>query len=108
MKINNKALIISTSKLSGFDQMKLDLYFLDEAILNSDSFYPEILLLGRRLGLLRVSSKEIPAHWENLCKRGFIRIVRRPSGGGAVLHSGGITYALTFKKLVMRVLDMKW
>ena len=24
--------------------------------------------------------------------------MRRPSGGGAVLHSGGITYALTFKK----------
>ena len=33
-----------------------------------------------------------------LKEEGLIDIVRRPSGGGAVLHSGGITYALTFKK----------
>ncbi len=42
--------------------------------------------------------KSYPVHWKNLVKKGLINIVRRPSGGGAVLHSGGITYALTFKK----------
>ena len=42
--------------------------------------------------------KAIPSHWEKLLEDGVIKIVRRPSGGGAVLHSGGITYALTFKK----------
>ena len=34
-----------------------------------------------------------------------INIVRRPSGGGAVLHSGGITYALTFKKAHYKILS---
>ena len=33
-----------------------------------------------------------------MCIRDRIKIVRRPTGGGAVLHSKGITYALTFKK----------
>ena len=33
-----------------------------------------------------------------------INIVRRPSGGGC-LHSGGITYALTFKKTYYKVLS---
>ncbi len=42
--------------------------------------------------------KNYPAHWKDLREKGLIRIVRRPSGGGAVLHSGGITYALTFNK----------
>ena len=42
--------------------------------------------------------KEYPQHWQDLKEKGLINIVRRPSGGGAVLHSGGITYALTFKK----------
>ena len=99
MKIDNKALIISTSKLSGFDQMKLDLYFLDETISNSEILFTlRFYFWAGDWISLGYHQKEIPAHWENLCKKGFIRIVRRPSGGGAVLHSGGITYALTFKK----------
>ena len=79
--------------------MALDLNSLDQTISN-----PEIILT------LRVyywtgdwlssgyHQKEIPSHWEKLISNGEIKIVRRPSGGGAVLHSGGITYALTFKK----------
>ena len=42
--------------------------------------------------------KNYPEHWKDLIEQGLINIVRRPSGGGAVLHSGGITYALTFNK----------
>ena len=42
--------------------------------------------------------KSFPSHWLDLKNEGKIKIIRRPSGGGAVLHSGGITYALTFKK----------
>ncbi len=42
--------------------------------------------------------KTYPEHWKDLKEKGLINIVRRPSGGGAVLHSGGITYALTFNK----------
>ena len=99
MSKDNHALIISTLKLSGIEQMALDLYFLEETIAKIEinftlRFYHwegDWLSLGYH-------QKVIPSHWEKLSKEGTLKIVRRPSGGGAVLHSGGITYALTFKK----------
>jgi len=97
--IENQALIFSTNKLPGFDQMALDLNSLDKTISN-----PEIIFTLRFYYWngdwisIGHHQKEIPLHWENLISNGEINIVRRPSGGGAVLHSGGITYALTFKK----------
>jgi len=102
--IGNQALIFSTNKLSGFDQMALDLNSLDETISN-----PEIILTlrfyywaGDWLSI-GYHQKEIPLHWKKLLSDGEINIVRRPSGGGAVLHSGGITYALTFKKTFYKI-----
>ena len=104
--LENQALIFSTNKLSGFDQMALDLNSLDQTISN-----PEIILTlrfyywsGDWLSI-GYHQKEIPPHWEKLLKNGEINIVRRPSGGGAVLHSGGITYALTFKKIYYKILS---
>ena len=99
MRIVNQALIISTLKLSGVEQMALDLHFLEKTIskveiLFTIRFYHwegDWISLGYH-------QKKIPSHWEKLLKDRVIKIVRRPSGGGAVLHSGGITYALTFKK----------
>jgi len=97
--IENKALIISTKKLSGVEQMSLDLRLLDHTISE-----PEIILTLRFYhwdgDWLSVGyhQKIIPPHWEKLLDNGLIKIVRRPTGGGAVLHSKGITYALTFKK----------
>ena len=35
-----------------------------------------------------------PSHWNDLAQSGQINLVRRPSGGQAVLHAGGLTYAL--------------
>ena len=108
MEIGNQALIFSTNNLSGFDQMALDLNSLDQTISN-----PEIVLTlrfyywtGDWLSI-GYHQKEIPLHWEKLLSNGEINIVRRPSGGGAVLHSGGITYALTFKKTYYQVLSYK-
>ena len=104
--IKNQALIFSTNNLPGFEQMALDLDSLDQTISN-----PEIILTlrfyywaGDWLSI-GYHQKEIPIHWENLLSNGEINIVRRPSGGGAVLHSGGITYALTFKKTHYKVLS---
>ena len=92
--LENQALIFSTNTLTGFDQMSLDLNSLNQTILN-----PEIILTlrfyywtGDWLSI-GYHQKEIPLHWEKLLSKGEIQIVRRPSGGGAVLHSGGITYA---------------
>jgi len=99
LPIENQAVIFSTNNLPGFDQMAFDLNSLDQTISN-----PRIIFTlrfyywtGDWLSI-GYHQKEIPRHWEKLLSKGEIKIVRRPSGGGAVLHSGGITYALTFKK----------
>ena len=106
LRIENQALIFSTNNLPGFDQMALDLNSLDQTISN-----PAIIFTlrfyywsGDWLSI-GYHQKEIPRHWEKLLFNGEINIVRRPSGGGAVLHSGGITYALTFKKTYYKILS---
>ena len=79
--------------------MALDLHFLEKTISNVEILFTlrfyhwegDWISLGYH-------QKVIPPHWEKLIEEGDIKVVRRPSGGGAVLHSGGITYALTFKK----------
>ncbi|MDA9746585.1 protein ligase [Prochlorococcus sp. AH-736-K20] len=104
--IENQALIFSTNNLPGFDQMALDIKSLDQTISN-----PEIILTLRFYYWtgdwisIGHHQKKIPPHWEKLLSNGEINIVRRPSGGGAVLHSGGITYALTFKKTYYKILS---
>jgi len=104
--IANQALIFSTNNLPGFDQMALDLNSLNQTISN-----PEIIFTlrfyywtGDWLSI-GYHQKEIPHHWEKLLLNKEINLVRRPSGGGAVLHSGGITYALTFKKTYYKILS---
>ena len=106
MSIENQALIFSTNNLPGFEQMALDLNSLNQTISN-----PEIILTlrfyywsGDWLSI-GYHQREIPPHWEKLLLNGEINIVRRPSGGGAVLHSGGITYALTLKKTYYKILS---
>ena len=104
--IENRALIFSTNNLSGFEQMALDLNSLDQTISN-----PEIIFTLRFYYWtgdwisIGYHQKEIPPHWERLLFNKEIKIVRRPSGGGAVLHSGGITYALTFRKNQYKILN---
>ena len=81
MRIDNRALIISTLKLSGVEQMALDLHFLDKTIsevkiLFTLRFYHwegDWISLGYH-------QKLIPPHWEKLNEEGVIKIVRRPSG----------------------------
>ena len=38
--------------------------------------------------------QRLPEHWQALADSGQIELVRRPSGGRAVLHAGDLTYAL--------------
>lgn len=38
--------------------------------------------------------RSYPAPWDALARQGRLELVRRPSGGSAVLHGSGLTYAL--------------
>ena len=40
------------------------------------------------------NQRQWPQHWNKLQADGLVKLVRRPSGGQAVLHAGGLTYAL--------------
>ncbi len=99
MSESNKALVISTIKTSGEKQMKFDLDFLERTINDKDILLTLRFYLWEDYWLsIGYHQKDLPSHWIELSNKGLIKIVKRPSGGGAVLHSGGITYALTFKK----------
>ena len=104
--IENQALIFSTSNLPGSDQMAFDLNSLDQTISDPGIIFTLRFYYWKGDWLsVGYHQKEIPPHWQKLLSNGDINIVRRPSGGGAVLHSGGITYALTFKKTYYEILS---
>ena len=99
MHHKNKALIISTVELSGPKQMEIDLSLLNKTNLDKEIMFTLRFYLWEGNWIsIGFHQKNIPEHWLELSKNGLLNIVRRPSGGGAVLHCGGITYALTFTK----------
>jgi len=103
LKGQESALIISTLKASGITQMSLDLYFLERTILDENILFTLRFYLWQGNWVsVGYHQKDLPKHWIKLSEEGIIRIIKRPSGGGAVLHSGGITYALTFRKPTYR------
>jgi lipoate-protein ligase A len=75
---------------------------IDEQLLNTALDKPDV---GAVLRLYRWSrptlslgyhQRSLPPHWQELAAAGEIDLVRRPSGGRAVLHAGDITYALVW------------
>lgn len=79
--------------------MGYDLLFLNKTISDKDIYLTLRFYLWEDIWLsVGYHQKYLPSHWIDLSDQGLLKIVRRPSGGGAVLHSGGITYALTFKR----------
>ena len=83
--------------LNGAEQMALDALLLkkcwtkeqNQPILRFYSWNRPSLSLGR-------NQQEIPDPWRSLSRAGELDLLRRPSGGGAVLHAGGLTYALVW------------
>lgn len=75
----------------GRTQMVLDRLLLERAgeapLLRFYTWDGPWLSLGRH-------QRSWPEHWNALEQEGRIDLVRRPSGGQAVLHAGGLTYAL--------------
>ncbi len=87
--------LIPPLSLSGPEQMALDEVLLGQSEANTKppptlrfySWNGPWLSLGRH-------QRNWPERWNALAKRGDLQLVRRPSGGSAVLHQGGLTYAL--------------
>jgi lipoate-protein ligase A len=46
--------------------------------------------------------RRLPAHWPGVLANGGVDLVRRPSGGRAVLHAGELTYALIWPQAPQR------
>jgi len=93
-----KVLYLNPLELSGPDQMAIDLFLLEKSFSDSNfnmaiRFYTwdgDWLSIGK-------NQKKLPKTWIELLKNEQLKIVRRPSGGKAVLHSKGLTYALIWK-----------
>ena len=98
MKPLEKALYLKPLRLTGPEQMAIDLFLLEKSFTDKGfqmavRFYTwdgDWLSVGK-------NQKEIPSKWLELIKNKELQIVRRPSGGKAVLHSKGLTYALIWK-----------
>ena len=78
---------------SGATQMAIDRWMLDqlaaggEPCLRLYRWSAPTLSLGRH-------QQRLEPHWPALVEQGRLALVRRPSGGRAVLHAGELTYAL--------------
>ncbi|MGC6482138.1 MAG: lipoyl protein ligase domain-containing protein [Synechococcus sp.] len=88
-------LLLPQMELEGPQHMALDAWLLDQCVQGA---LPSPLLRfytwsGAWLSLGH-HQQALPAAWKMLEQTGRLRRVRRPSGGGAVLHAGGLTYAL--------------
>ena len=93
-----KVLYLNPLELSGPEQMAIDLFLLEKSFTDKNfnmaiRFYTwdgDWLSIGR-------NQKELPRSWTKLLTNEQLKIVRRPSGGKAVLHSKGLTYAIIWK-----------
>ena len=98
MKNLEEVLYLNPLELSGPEQMAIDLFLLEKSLAEKNfnmavRFYTwdgDWLSIGK-------NQKDIPRTWVKLLENEQIKIVRRPSGGKAVLHSSGLTYALIWK-----------
>ncbi len=93
-----KGLVINPMPLNGPAQMAADVLMLEKLILKpklslSLRFYQwesPYLSIGH-------NQTQLPRRWVELANKGELSIIRRPSGGGAVLHCNGLTYAIAWK-----------
>ena len=99
MKRKEEMLYLQPLEATGPEQMAIDLFLLEKSFTDKNfnmaiRFYTwngDWLSIGK-------NQKELPKTWLKLLKNDKLKIVRRPSGGKAVLHSRGLTYALIWKE----------
>jgi lipoate-protein ligase A len=86
---------IPTYTLPGPWQMAIDGQLLEQARADPGAGAVFRLYRWSRPTLsLGFHQRSLPAHWRELARSGAIELVRRSSGGRAVLHGGDLSYAL--------------
>jgi lipoate-protein ligase A len=82
---------LATTELDGAWQMAIDSWLLEQG-------QPSFRLYRWRRPTLSLGyhQRQLDSHWANLVEQGVIDLVRRPSGGRAVLHAGDLTYAMVW------------
>tara|TARA_Y100001968_G_C19369525_1_gene724352 strand:+ start:666 stop:1415 length:750 start_codon:yes stop_codon:yes gene_type:complete len=98
MSYPEKIIYLNPLELTGPEQMAIDLFLLEKSFIDKQ-FHMAIRFYtwtGNWLSIGK-NQKELPKTWLKLLNNGRLKIVRRPSGGQAVLHSKGLTYALVWK-----------
>ena len=91
-------------RLSGASQMAIDEGLLEAAVAAGALASPTLrFYLWRRPTLsLGYHQRQLPERWRPALARGSVDLVRRPSGGRAVLHAGELTYALIWPQAPQR------
>ncbi len=98
MKSLEEILYLNPLELTGPEQMAIDVYLLEKSFTHKN-FHMALRFYTWDGNWLSIGKhqKELPKKWLKLLKTKTLKIVRRPSGGKAVLHSGGLTYALIWR-----------
>ncbi len=81
--------------VTGAEQMAIDSWLLDQHVKGLQPSSLRFYTWQSPTLSLGYHQRQIPAHWNNLHWQGQpVELVRRPTGGRAVLHQGDLTYAL--------------
>ena len=88
--------LIPTLELEGCRQMAIDAWLLEHSLAVGAPAAPVLRFYrwSRPTLSLGYHQHQIEPHWQQLAAQGHLELVRRPSGGRAVLHAGELTYAL--------------
>jgi lipoate-protein ligase A len=84
--------------------MAIDEWLLDQAISSPATAGAMLRFYSWRRPTLSIGfhQRQLPAHWLPILREGGLDLVRRPSGGRAVLHAGELTYALVWPQAPQR------
>ena len=95
---NEEVLYINPLKLPGPEQMAIDLFLLEKSFIDKN-FHMALRFYSWDGDWLSIGKNQtkLPPTWIELLKNKKLKIIRRPSGGNAVLHSRGLTYALVWR-----------
>ena len=89
----------------GATHMALDAWMLEQLVSGRSGPLLRLYRWSRPTLSLGRHQQRFPDHWLSLAAEGVIDLVRRPSGGRAVLHAGELTYALVQRPASSRRLE---